>query len=890
MKNLPNPAMLINWIRKILHPKDHPASQPISHSALSNSRLQLSNVEWVEGEKLLNDFVIEGIVGEGGMGKVYLVRSCSTGTKFALKRAKGLNGSTRMNFLAELQTWIDLPQHSNLVPCRFFRTVNAEVLIFAEYVEGGSLRDWIDSKKLYEGGPNQTLELILNIAIQFAWGLHCVHEHGTVHQDVKPGNVLIGSDAVLGIRPQITDFGLAKAKAADGIFHAGDLKRSILVSTGGGTPAYWSPEQSQGLALTRKTDIWSWAVSVLEMFVGEITWMSGLSAASAIEQYIQEDRMDTAIPAMPDQLADLLRQCFLHDPLDRPASLAEVVEKMISIYRNSIGVEYVPSLDAIEGSSCSLFGIKERLITRGGSAIRSGNTTSPQHDNGKKSTAASASRFWLERVLRITGRDPADAGKIVDRQSKTRRGELVAELMAFDEAKRMYEDLIFSGRSDLRSDLASLCMHKALIHSASGDLNGELQDYNQAILIRDAIVQQNSNFKCSNLLAESYTNRGNTLSRMGNNNAAVLSYEHAIEILERVTKTDKSYKILNNLASCYSNKAAVVRALGDKQQAMTLYNQAITIQECLVHKDGRGELAGDLARTYLNKALVVRSLGDVSGALVLQEMAIEIFRVSVFTRGCGELALELAEAYNNKANLVSAAGDYTESINICDEASALVERLINDEGRREIVDTLARIYTTKANAVSLLGNKNEAVRIYDQAIVIREHLVNQEGRTDLAESLADVYYSKAIAVDGIGDKSEAVALYDQVIAIRERLVNQDGRIDLRSGLAKAFSNKAIIVGELGDLHEATATFGIVVSILERLVDFDGRRDLAQDLIMAYINLGMTLEWRGDKAAATVQFDKAIAVRERMPDEKYSVICEDGLDALRNKATSLDKSI
>jgi len=127
--------------------------------------------DWVQGQEVLDDFVVEGTLGEGGMGKVYLLRSRSTASQFAVKRARGIEGDDQKRFLAELQTWIDLPEHPNLVPCRFFRTMGSEVLIFAEYVEGGSLLDWIDSRKLYEGGPRQALERMLDIAIQFAWGL-----------------------------------------------------------------------------------------------------------------------------------------------------------------------------------------------------------------------------------------------------------------------------------------------------------------------------------------------------------------------------------------------------------------------------------------------------------------------------------------------------------------------------------------------------------------------------------------------------------------------------------------------------------------------------------------------------------------------------------------------
>jgi len=221
------------------------------------------------GHALVDDFVVERVLGEGGMGKVYLVKSRTTQMRFAVKRAKGLSESARRNFLAELQTWIDLPEHSNLVTCRFFRTVGDEVLIFADYVEGGSLKEWIDSRKLYEGGPAKALERMLDVAIQFAWSLRCVHELGVVHQDVKPGNVMMTTDAravVQGLKVRVTDYGLARAQMSAGERYIPELGRTVLVSSGGFTPAYCSPEQiKKGLSVTRKTDIWSWGVSVIEV-------------------------------------------------------------------------------------------------------------------------------------------------------------------------------------------------------------------------------------------------------------------------------------------------------------------------------------------------------------------------------------------------------------------------------------------------------------------------------------------------------------------------------------------------------------------------------------------------------------------------------------------------
>jgi len=76
-------------------------------------------------------------------------------------------------------------------------------------VEGGTLKEWIDTTKPYAGGPPEAQLRILDIAIQMAWGLQNAHGKGVVHQDVKPANVLMLRDA----RAKITDFGHARARA-----------------------------------------------------------------------------------------------------------------------------------------------------------------------------------------------------------------------------------------------------------------------------------------------------------------------------------------------------------------------------------------------------------------------------------------------------------------------------------------------------------------------------------------------------------------------------------------------------------------------------------------------------------------------------------------------------
>ena len=111
---------------------------------------------------LLDDFVVQEHLGRGGMGDVYLVRSRISGERFAAKRILPKlvrEERFRQAFLNELRTWIDLPRHPNLTACRFFRTVETDLVVFAEYVEGGSLEEWICQGKL--SGLAQVLDVAI---------------------------------------------------------------------------------------------------------------------------------------------------------------------------------------------------------------------------------------------------------------------------------------------------------------------------------------------------------------------------------------------------------------------------------------------------------------------------------------------------------------------------------------------------------------------------------------------------------------------------------------------------------------------------------------------------------------------------------------------------------
>jgi len=180
------------------------------------------------------------------------------------------------------------------------------------------------------------LARILDVAIQFAWGLGFAHEKGLIHQDVKPANLLLTPEGTA----KVTDFGLARGRVLEDMTVPDGEGGTVVVRGTGSTPAYCSPQQARGETLNRRTDHWSWGLSVLEMFSGGPFWIRpeepllavGQLAPQALAHYLEHGPEDERIPAMPEGLVELLSQCFQADPADRPGNFEEIAERLILVF------------------------------------------------------------------------------------------------------------------------------------------------------------------------------------------------------------------------------------------------------------------------------------------------------------------------------------------------------------------------------------------------------------------------------------------------------------------------------------------------------------------------------------------------------------------------------
>lgn len=289
---------------------------------------------WKIGDVILDLYEITDFLGEGGMGRVYKARHREWGIDLAIKtpRQKIIAAVGRAeDFAREAETWVNLGFHPHVVCCYYVRILGGVPRLFVEYVEGGTLSDWIRTEKLYSGTRSEALARMFDVAIQAAWGLTHAHKRGLIHQDVKPANVMMAPRGLV----KVTDFGLARARALSGTATVPTMQGQTLVVDGAGmfTPAYASPEQIAGRPLSSRTDVWSWAATVTEMFAGGMFWASGHLLGEFLESMSEHWSKEEIVPHPPPGVIELLKRCFAKNPDSRPESMAEVASALVEEYR-----------------------------------------------------------------------------------------------------------------------------------------------------------------------------------------------------------------------------------------------------------------------------------------------------------------------------------------------------------------------------------------------------------------------------------------------------------------------------------------------------------------------------------------------------------------------------
>jgi outer membrane murein-binding lipoprotein Lpp len=252
-------------------------------------------------------------LGRGGMGVVYLARQHGLNREVALKMVLAGGHATateKARFLAEAEA-VATVRHPGVVQVFDFGTHDGHPFFALEYLPGGSLAAKLNGTPL---PPKEAAALVVKIAR----AVQAAHDAGTIHRDLKPGNILFDADG----SPKVTDFGLArKSESSSGLTQTG----AIL-----GTPSYMAPEQAEGRKdVGPPADVYAVGAILYECLTGRPPFRAA-TPLETIHQLLKEEPVPPSrfTPKLPRDLETVCLKCLSKDPRKRYPSAGAVADDL----------------------------------------------------------------------------------------------------------------------------------------------------------------------------------------------------------------------------------------------------------------------------------------------------------------------------------------------------------------------------------------------------------------------------------------------------------------------------------------------------------------------------------------------------------------------------------
>jgi serine/threonine protein kinase len=240
----------------------------------------------------IGDYQVIGVLGRGGMGQVFRVRSQITDREEAMKvMAPGAadHPEATDRFLREIRVHASL-RHPNIAALNTALRIDDRIVMILELVEGVSMAELLQRSPLGAGDATRYACQVLD-ALSFA------HGRGVIHRDIKPANILVTADGTA----KLTDFGIARAGRDTRLTNTGMAVGSLC---------YMSPEQIQGGEVDARSDLYSFGVTLYEM-------VTGVRAFERTNEFAIMSAQLTEMPPDPPVLAGPIRKALSKDPLAR---------------------------------------------------------------------------------------------------------------------------------------------------------------------------------------------------------------------------------------------------------------------------------------------------------------------------------------------------------------------------------------------------------------------------------------------------------------------------------------------------------------------------------------------------------------------------------------------
>ena len=266
------------------------------------------------GGRQLGPYILESLLGAGGMGEVYRATDTRLERAVAIKilRHGALDSASRERFQREARAASAL-NHPHICTVYDVGEANGLPYLVMEHLQGQTLRE------LIRQGP-LSLDQVVDLAVQIADALDAAHTHGIVHRDIKPANIFITTRG----QAKVMDFGIAKRMRQE---DEDTVLTTMLTEPGAavGTVAYMSPEQARGERLDARTDLFSFGVMLYEMITGALPFRGSTVAVLFAAILTREPEPVRRLrPDAPEGLERIVASALTKDRAARVQAAAEL--------------------------------------------------------------------------------------------------------------------------------------------------------------------------------------------------------------------------------------------------------------------------------------------------------------------------------------------------------------------------------------------------------------------------------------------------------------------------------------------------------------------------------------------------------------------------------------
>lgn len=313
----------------ILEPPAHPGDEEPILELVGDDLSE--NIGALEPGRKLGNYRIIQLIGEGGLGEVYLAEHIKLGRKVALKHLReefSSNQAVLRRFFDEARAANQIA-HDNIVEITdYIWDEKVGAYLIMELLRGRDAGEILEDEGVI--GVRRTI----GIMIQVASALAAAHEAGIVHRDMKPDNIFLTERRGQVDFVKVFDFGVAKLADRDKT----DIRKTAA-GTVLGTPAYMSPEQALAHTVDYRTDIFAFGVIIYELITGRLPFEGESLGEFVIAHATTNPVLPSQIPdlphAIPSSLEELTMQCLAREPDARPGSMGEIEKRLRAIAAQS---------------------------------------------------------------------------------------------------------------------------------------------------------------------------------------------------------------------------------------------------------------------------------------------------------------------------------------------------------------------------------------------------------------------------------------------------------------------------------------------------------------------------------------------------------------------------